>query len=150
MTTGQSGRKPDGAHSSDDEQPRAPTEHPPSGYHRKVPAPPEESAVSETDRPRARGGWTVLEQFVHDGYCYRVTRRPIEPEAGGLKLAKREEQALAYAHAGHSNKSIADMLGVAPSTVGVLLFRAATKVGARSRRELLEAYARMKAKPEQE
>ena len=91
----------------------------------------------------------MLEQFVHDGFHYRVTRRPVEPQSDGPRLTKREAQALAYAYAGYSNKAIADVLGVAASTVGVLLFRAATKMGVRSRRELLKAYARWKAQSDE-
>ena len=59
-------------------------------------------------------------------------------------LTPREEEALMHAREGHSNKSIAYILGLAPSTIGVLLYRAAVKLGARSREQLLAAYGRLK------
>lgn len=89
-------------------------------------------------------GWTVVDQFVRDGFFYRLVRRPIAEEVRAVRLTRREQQALAYAEDGHTNKSIAYALGLAPSTVGVLLFRAAAKMGVKSRRELLLAYSRLK------
>src|SRR5262245_1403220 len=84
---------------------------------------------------KGRGSWTVVEEFVRDGFFYRVTRRPIRDE-GIERLTKREQEALDYALDGLSNKTIAHALGLAPSTVGVLLFRAAAKLGVKSRRDL--------------
>jgi DNA-binding NarL/FixJ family response regulator len=57
---------------------------------------------------------------------------------------------LQLACAGHSNKDIAHALSVSASTVGVLLFRAAGKLNASSRNDLLTAYKRLIAssKPE--
>jgi DNA-binding CsgD family transcriptional regulator len=46
-----------------------------------------------------------------------------------------------HALLGHRNKVIAYDLGLAASTVRVLIARAAAKVGARSRQELLEKAA---------
>ena len=105
----------------------------PSGYHRKSPA-------SER-RPsnRTRNNWKNVEQFEHEGYDYRLQRRPIE-RGSKISLAKREEQALALASTGMSRKEIAGSLGVTPSTVGVLLHRAAQKLGVASRRELIKSY----------
>jgi len=90
---------------------------------------------------RSRAGWTVLEEYERDGFCYQVLRRPLDGDAP--RLTKREEQVLARACEGESNKSIAHDLGLSPSTVGVLLFRAAAKLGAGSRQELIAAYARL-------
>lgn len=96
--------------------------------------------------PRDR--WTVIEQFEHEGYRYRFSRRPVEPGGQVVTLTAREMQAVAFAKRGYNNKLIARALGVAPSTVGVLLFRAAAKLGAKTRGELLSAYTRLKPNEE--
>ncbi len=97
----------------------------------------------------ARAKWTVLEHFVHDGFAYQLRRRPSDKAPATVHLTKREEEVLARLFGGESNKIIAYELGLAPSTVGVLLFRAAAKLGAKSREELLSAYARTKKSPDQ-
>lgn len=101
-----------------------------------------ESRVAESGKQRV-SSWTIIDQYEHDGYLYRLSRRPLDP-SGGLRLARREREALAYASEGYSNRQIASAMGLAPSTVGVLLFRAATKLRVRSRSELLAAYANLK------
>jgi DNA-binding NarL/FixJ family response regulator len=83
-----------------------------------------------------------MDQFVHSGFRYQLRRRPIELPGDNARLSEREELVVARAVAGESNKSIAFSLGVAASTVGVLLSRAAAKLGVRSRSELAAAYAR--------
>jgi DNA-binding CsgD family transcriptional regulator len=108
------------------------TEHRPSGIHPK------------SGHRKSRAKWTVVKTFVSEGQHYQLRCRPIELRGHDANLTKREEQVLACALDGQSNKSIAYALGVAPSTVGVLLFRAATKLGAKSRSEMLSAYARRK------
>jgi len=105
------------------------------------------SFVQSSRRRRRSAPWTLAKEFVHEGYSYRVLRRPATPQEGDLQLTTREEEALVHASNGFSNKRIAQCLGVSPSTVGVLLFRAAAKLGVKSRRELLSAYARMKSGP---
>jgi DNA-binding CsgD family transcriptional regulator len=94
------------------------------------------------------GKWTTLDQFVHSGFFYQLRRRPVDSPGDNARLTQREELVVAAAFTGESNKSIAFRLGVAPSTVGVLLFRACTKLGARSRSELLAAYARRTQGPD--
>lgn len=101
--------------------------------------------------PASRGakrrvsGWTIAEQFEREGFSYRLMRRPLELVKTPPRLTKREEDAVALACSGHSNKTIAQALGVSPSTVGVLLFRAAGKLNAKSRSELLSNYEQFKA-----
>ncbi len=97
------------------------------------------SGVHRTAKVR-RGAWTVTEQFEREGYRYRLMRRPVEPSDTGPRFTRREEEALALASDGCSNKRIAQILGVSPSTVGVLLFRAATKLNVKSRDDLVAAY----------
>lgn len=94
---------------------------------------------------RVSGGWTIAEQFVREGYCYRLLRRPVTAAAEAPRLTKRELAALELASSGHGNKSIAQQLEVSPSTVGVLLFRAAAKLNVASRSDLLLAYQTLKA-----
>jgi DNA-binding CsgD family transcriptional regulator len=101
-------------------------------------------APEPTNDQKTRSSWSVVQEFAEDGFLYRLVRRPV-PVATTVRLTKREQQALAYARDGHSNKFIAAALGIAPSTIGVLLFRAAAKMGVKSRRELLIAYSRLEA-----
>jgi DNA-binding CsgD family transcriptional regulator len=109
-----------------------PSEFPTSGVHRAA-------------KVRRGAGWTLTEQFVREGYCYRLMRRPVEPSDAGPRFTRREEEALALASDGCSNKRIAQILDVSPSTVGVLLFRAATKLNVKSRDDLVAAYKQLVA-----
>lgn len=108
----------------------------------------EKASPYESGKHRVSTGWTVIDQYEQDGFRYRLTRRPVDPESGGLRLTPREDEVLTHACDGFSNKEIAYTLGLAPSTVGVLLFRAAAKMGVRSRTELLSAYMRLKKSSE--
>lgn len=114
----------------DDESVEGRSHHRPSGIHPK------------NGHRKRRIKWTVVETFIREGKHFQVRCRPLELRGHDADLTKREEQVLACAMDGQSNKGIAYELGVAPSTVGVLLFRAATKLGVKSRSELLSAYAR--------
>ena len=89
--------------------------------------------------------WSVADQYTHGGFRYRLMRRPLEQAESSPRLTKREEDAITLACAGHTNKSIARAMEVSPSTVGVLLFRAAAKLKAKSRSELLSNYEQFKA-----
>jgi DNA-binding CsgD family transcriptional regulator len=84
--------------------------------------------------------WTLLDQFESDGKRYVVARRNDVEPGGAEALTARERQALGYAALGHGNKLIAYEMGVSASTVGVLLHRAARKLGARTRAELVEKF----------
>jgi DNA-binding CsgD family transcriptional regulator len=97
------------------------------------------------DAKRRDSGWTLAEQFVREGFSYRLMRRPLEFSKVPPRLTRREEDAVVLACTGHSNKSIAQVMDVAPSTVGVLLFRAAAKLNAKSRSELLSNYEQFRA-----
>jgi len=96
-------------------------------------------------RKRRDSGWSVAAQFEQEGFSYRVLRRPLDLARTAPGLTKREEDAVTLACAGHGNKRIAQILDVSPSTVGVLLFRAAAKLNAKSRSELLSSYEQFKA-----
>jgi DNA-binding NarL/FixJ family response regulator len=88
----------------------------------------------------AKSGWTIVSEFERDGYEYRVLCRPLDT-VDSPRLTSREEQALELAASGLSNKRIAQSLDIAPSTVGVFLFRAAAKLGVRSRGERVTSVA---------
>jgi DNA-binding NarL/FixJ family response regulator len=74
-----------------------------------------------------------------DGRAYVVTCVD-----DALPLTPREEQLIELAAAGFEPKVIAYDLGLAPSTVRVLLARAGRKLGARTWRELVQIYIEAK------
>lgn len=85
----------------------------------------------------AAGRWTLVDHFEHDGrrYILAVDNAPQSP--GWDLLSPRERQVVERAVAGSDNKVIAYDLGIGHSTVKVLMRRAALKLGARNRRELI-------------
>lgn len=101
------------------------------------------TATSSDSASSSGTRWSVVQRFVHDGFHYQIRRRPLT-EPPSRRLTQREDQVLAHLCEGRSNKAIAYTLGVAPSTVGVLVYRASAKLGARTRRELLSAYVQLK------
>lgn len=92
-------------------------------------------------RALVAGRWSLVDLVEHNGRRFVVAREN-EPTASGLSsLSAREKQVIAYARLGHHTKLIAYELGIADSTVRVLLARAASKLGAHSREELLRKAA---------
>jgi DNA-binding CsgD family transcriptional regulator len=86
--------------------------------------------------------WSLVDHFSSDGKRYVLARRN-DVRIGGLEaLTDRERQALAWAALGHGNKLIAYEMGISSSTVGVLLHRAAQKLGARGRADLIARFTR--------
>jgi len=84
--------------------------------------------------------WSLVDQFETDGRRYLVAQKN-DPDVGGLEsLTPRERCAVGFAVLGHSNKHIAYEMGIAPSTVAVLLSRAARRLGTRSRDELVRKF----------
>ncbi len=86
------------------------------------------------------GRWSLVEQEERDGRRYLLALRNDVRMPEQSSLSNRERQVLRYAALGHPNKLIADELGIANSTVSVLLARAQTKLGARSRNEMLALF----------
>lgn len=80
--------------------------------------------------------WSLVDHFERSGKHYLVAHRndPAAPPA--LLLTERERQVAMLAAMGHANKAIAYDLGIATSTVGVLISRALKRLGLRSRRQL--------------
>ncbi|MCC6811157.1 MAG: helix-turn-helix transcriptional regulator [Deltaproteobacteria bacterium] len=87
--------------------------------------------------------WTLIEQFESDGKRFLVAKRNDPPIASIESLTPRELQAVGFASLGHANKLIAYEMGISASTVGVLLGRAAKRIGVRTRHELIQAYLRV-------
>jgi DNA-binding CsgD family transcriptional regulator len=84
--------------------------------------------------------WSLVDHFERDGSFYVVAHRN-DPEAPPIQLlTERERQVVALAAMRLPNKVIGYELGIATSTVGVLLGRAVARLGARSRRELIDTY----------
>jgi DNA-binding CsgD family transcriptional regulator len=81
--------------------------------------------------------WTLVEEYESDGQRF-VLARVNAPETKKLPaLSERERQVVSLAALGRPNKLIAYELGVAHSTVRVLIQRACSKLGVSSRAELI-------------
>ena len=91
--------------------------------------------------------WSLVDSFERDGRRYVVAceNRPLTPGIHGL--TRTERNVVAYAARGLTTKEMAYVLGLSPSTVRVLMMRAARRCGLKSRRELLEAWARRAVAP---
>lgn len=88
---------------------------------------------------------------------FRVVRRALprarrnDPATAPLALlSQRERQVAALVAMGHANKVIGYELGIATSTVGVLVGRALARLGLHSRKEVGAAYLAQtgKARPQ--
>jgi DNA-binding NarL/FixJ family response regulator len=82
--------------------------------------------------------WTLVDHFDHDGRRYLLAVENVPSGSGFELLSPRERVVVEHAARGLDNKVIAYELGVSHSTVKVLISRAAKKLGARTRRELLD------------
>ena len=85
------------------------------------------------------GDWTIVEHFDSDGRRFIIARATSAARRGRAapRLTRRERQVCARAALGESNKVIADCLRLSVSTVATLLSRAARRLGARSRLDLI-------------
>ena len=90
-------------------------------------------------RSMVAGHWTVVDRFDRGGRRFIVARRGTATGCGTGPLTPREHRAATLAALGYTNKLIGYALGTSPSTVTRRLQRAATKLGARSRTELIRA-----------
>ena len=84
--------------------------------------------------------WSLLDHFERDGKRYMLACRNAPSAPPGELLTPRERQVVLLASRGHSNKLIGYELGIATSTAGVLLGRAAARLGVKSRRALIEQF----------
>jgi DNA-binding CsgD family transcriptional regulator len=82
--------------------------------------------------------WTFLEHFESDGKRFLLAMDNRAKPPSIELLSAREREVVLQALRGQDNKAIANALGLAHSTVRVLLARAAAKASVRTRRALLE------------
>jgi DNA-binding CsgD family transcriptional regulator len=88
--------------------------------------------------------WSLVEHVDTDGKRMIVAQPNESASKTQPELSPREREVLAYAVLGHSNKVIAYELGLAHSTVRVLLARASSKLGAHGRKATLDQFRRVK------
>ena len=86
--------------------------------------------------------WSLVDHFDSDGKRYLVARRNSPQVMGLAGLTERERQVAGYVGLGLSNKLIAYEIGIAASTVRVLVSRAVAKLGVASREALVRLVAR--------
>jgi len=85
-----------------------------------------------------RGRWSMVDWFDTDGRRF-VLAVPNPPDVVDPRgLTEREMQVVAYAIFGHSNKFIAYQLGIAKTSVSLLLSSSMRKLGARTPAQLVE------------
>lgn len=86
------------------------------------------------------GEWSLVDWYDHDGKRFLLAQENCIPSRSAHTLTLREEQVVACAAMGHSNKLIAYDLGISTGSVAVLLGRAARKLGVSGRVALVRAY----------
>ena len=87
-------------------------------------------------RPRVVGRWTLVDAADRGGDRYVLARENQTPLPGLHLLTEREQQVVVSAAIGRSAKETAYELGISHSTARVLLSRAYSRLGVRSRKEL--------------
>ena len=94
-------------------------------------------------RDLVEGRASVVARFDGDGRRFLVVRENAPELQADLALSPRERSVVSHARLGRSNKLIAYELGLAESTISTVLRAAATKLGARSRLELVRLLTRI-------
>ena len=84
------------------------------------------------------GRWSLVERFDTDGRRFVVAHRNEAATRGLRALSMRERQVASYAALAHTNKLIAYELGIALGSVSVHLRSALSKLGVKSRVELVQ------------
>jgi len=87
------------------------------------------------------GRWSIIRHFERNGRRILVARRNDPRLPGFAPLTPQERKIAGYAALGHSSKLIAYVLGLAPSTVAERLQIAISKLGIRSRSELIQLFS---------
>lgn len=88
-------------------------------------------------KPLVGGHWSLVDCYERGGKRYVTARENVPAPTGLETLSARERQVASLAELGRPNKVIAYELGLVDSTVRVLLARAASKLGVRTRSELI-------------
>ena len=88
--------------------------------------------------PLTAARWTIVDHFEENGRRYIVARENQVDAQGFELLTDRERQVVVQAALGCSNKEIAYALGISEATVRVLMARAASRLGVRTKKRLLE------------
>lgn len=105
-------------------------------------------AASTIWRTMVRGKWSLVDWFDHDGKRLLLAQENlVNPSRSASALSPREQQVVACAAMGHSNKLIAYDLGLSTGTVSVLLRRAAKKLGVTNRVDLIRAHRERNPEP---
>jgi DNA-binding CsgD family transcriptional regulator len=81
--------------------------------------------------------WTLVDHYERGGKRYVLARENAPRPPGPAPLSEREQQVVALAAVGRTNKLIAYELGLAQPTVRVLMARACAKLGVKTRIELV-------------
>jgi DNA-binding CsgD family transcriptional regulator len=97
-------------------------------------------AAAAVWRTMVRGEWSLVDWYDHDGKRFLLAQENRIPTPVKRALTSREEQVVACAAMGHSNKLIAYDLGLSTGTVAVTLGRAARKLGVSGRVALVRAF----------
>lgn len=82
----------------------------------------------------------MVEEIAVGDSDYVLLRRSGSQKTSFESLTARERDALHHASGGASNKEIAYRMGIRPSTVGVLFWRASRKLGAADREDLVRIF----------
>jgi len=91
-------------------------------------------------RTMVREEWSLVDWYDHDGKRFLLAQENRIPSGLADRLTPREEQGVACAAMGHTNKLIAYDLGLSVGSVAVLLGRAARKLGVNGRVALVRAF----------
>jgi len=94
------------------------------------------------------GRWSIIRHFERNGRRVLIARRNDPRSPGFAPLTAQERKIAGYAALGHSSKLIAYELGLAPSTVAERLQIALSKLGIRSRSELIQLFSSWSSDPE--
>jgi DNA-binding NarL/FixJ family response regulator len=108
------------------------------------------SQALEAWHPLAGARWTLVDSFEENGRRYVVARENQADVPGVEVLTDRERQVVIHAALGLTNKEIAYTLDISPSTVRVLMCRAAERLGVQSRSDVIAHVGRWSGQPDGE